>query len=121
MAGLTDRQEHQECQRQPRIDDSDQNRDRNRDPDRDPKLQRVSGHHQRRNNANDKPHDGAVAVDETRLAGARAHLVLPVSHTSMVCSRDVAREVSLSGASAELRVMDGPAPPGTAVITDFAS
>ena len=31
----------------------------------------------------------------------------------------VAREVALSQASAELRVMDGPAPPGTAVITDF--
>ncbi len=33
----------------------------------------------------------------------------------------VAREVALSGASAELRVMDGPAPPGTAVITDFVN
>jgi alcohol dehydrogenase len=31
----------------------------------------------------------------------------------------VAREVSLSGASAELRAMKGPTPPGTAVITDF--
>ncbi len=30
------------------------------------------------------------------------------------------REVSLSGASAELRAMKGPTPPGTAVITDFA-
>ncbi|MEO0670265.1 MAG: zinc-dependent alcohol dehydrogenase family protein [Pseudomonadota bacterium] len=29
------------------------------------------------------------------------------------------REVSLSGASAELRAMKGPTPPGTAVITDF--
>ena len=29
------------------------------------------------------------------------------------------RTVPLSGASAELRAMDGPAPPGTAVITDF--
>ncbi len=29
------------------------------------------------------------------------------------------RTVALSGASAELRAMDGPAPPGTAVITDF--
>ena len=29
------------------------------------------------------------------------------------------REVSLSGASAELRAMNGPTPPGTAVITDF--
>ncbi|MEM6371716.1 MAG: zinc-binding dehydrogenase [Pseudomonadota bacterium] len=31
------------------------------------------------------------------------------------------REVPLSGASAELRAMRGPTPPGTAVITDFAS
>ncbi|WP_147127001.1 zinc-binding dehydrogenase [Shimia ponticola] len=33
----------------------------------------------------------------------------------------VAREVALSGASAELRAMDGPTAPGTAVITDFAN
>ena len=33
----------------------------------------------------------------------------------------VAREVALSGASAELRAMHGPTPPGTAVITDFQS
>lgn len=32
----------------------------------------------------------------------------------------VARQVTLSGASAELRAMNGPTPPGTAVITDFA-
>jgi len=32
----------------------------------------------------------------------------------------IAREVGLSGASAELRVFDGPAPPGVAVISDFA-
>ena len=32
----------------------------------------------------------------------------------------VAREVSLSGASAELRAMNGPTSPGTAVITDFS-
>jgi alcohol dehydrogenase len=33
----------------------------------------------------------------------------------------VAREVPLSGASAELHAMNGPTPPGTAVITDFQS
>ena len=33
----------------------------------------------------------------------------------------VAREVPLSGASAELRAMKGPTPPGTAVITDLQS
>ena len=31
----------------------------------------------------------------------------------------VAREVALSDASAELRAMNGPTAPGTAVITDF--
>ena len=31
----------------------------------------------------------------------------------------VAREVALSDASAELRAMNGPTSPGTAVITDF--
>lgn len=33
----------------------------------------------------------------------------------------LAREVPLSGASAELRLMHGPTPPGTAVITDFSA
>jgi alcohol dehydrogenase len=33
----------------------------------------------------------------------------------------VAREVPLSAASAELRAMDGPTAPGTAVITDFTA
>lgn len=33
----------------------------------------------------------------------------------------VAREVPLSGASAELHAMNGPTPPGTAVITDFTA
>ena len=32
----------------------------------------------------------------------------------------VAREIPLSGASVELRAMNGPTPPGTAVITDFS-
>ena len=31
----------------------------------------------------------------------------------------IGREIGLSGASAELRAMDGPTPPGVAVITDF--
>ncbi len=37
------------------------------------------------------PNDGSVAVDETRLVGAIEHLVLPVTHTTMVFSRAVAR------------------------------
>ena len=34
--------------------------------------------------------DGTVGVSETRLTGARDHLVLPVSHKGMLVSRDVA-------------------------------
>ncbi|MGH8262658.1 MAG: esterase/lipase family protein [Steroidobacteraceae bacterium] len=37
--------------------------------------------------------DGSVGVDETRLAGARDHLVLPVSHTGMLFSVEVAHQV----------------------------
>lgn len=39
------------------------------------------------------PHDGVVAVAETRLEGAKAHSVLPVSHLSMLWSRTVADHV----------------------------
>ncbi len=37
-----------------------------------------------------QPNDGTVCVDETRLPGATAHLVLDVSHTGMLLSRPVA-------------------------------
>ncbi len=37
--------------------------------------------------------DGTVAVAETRLPGATAHITLPVSHTGMLLSARVAREV----------------------------
>jgi pimeloyl-ACP methyl ester carboxylesterase len=37
--------------------------------------------------------DGTVAVSETRMPGATAHLVLPVSHTGMLLSARVAFEV----------------------------
>ncbi|MDA8349956.1 MAG: alpha/beta fold hydrolase [Pseudomonadota bacterium] len=40
----------------------------------------------------DEPSDGTVAVSETRLPGASAHLVLPVSHAGMLVSARVARE-----------------------------
>ena len=39
------------------------------------------------------PHDGTIAVEETRLEGATGHIVLPVSHISMLLSRRVADEV----------------------------
>ena len=37
-----------------------------------------------------EPNDGAVCVDETRLPGATAQIVLEVSHTGMLMSRSVA-------------------------------
>ncbi|MEM9057718.1 MAG: alpha/beta hydrolase, partial [Pseudomonadota bacterium] len=37
-----------------------------------------------------RPNDGTVAVAETRLPGARAHRVLPVSHSSLLFSTAVA-------------------------------
>ena len=41
----------------------------------------------------DQANDGTVAVSETRLPGAKAHLVLPVSHSGMLLSARVAHEV----------------------------
>lgn len=38
------------------------------------------------------PNDGTVAVEETRLAGANDHIVLPVSHTTLLFSAEVARQ-----------------------------
>jgi len=37
--------------------------------------------------------DGSIAVEETRLPGARDHIVLPVSHTGMLFSQEVAQQV----------------------------
>jgi hypothetical protein len=37
-----------------------------------------------------QPNDGTVAVDETHLPGANAHLVLDVSHLGMLWSQPVA-------------------------------
>lgn len=39
------------------------------------------------------PNDGAVRVDETRLPAMRDHIVLNVSHSGMLVSRAVARQV----------------------------
>lgn len=41
-----------------------------------------------------QPNDGTVAVDETLLPGAAAHLVLDVSHLGMMWSRAVAAAAS---------------------------
>jgi len=41
-----------------------------------------------------EPNDGTVAVSETRLPGATAHLTLPVSHSGMLLSARVAHEVA---------------------------
>jgi len=39
-----------------------------------------------------KPGDGTVTVDETRTRGLKDHLLLPVSHTGMLYSSEVARQ-----------------------------
>lgn len=40
-----------------------------------------------------RPNDGAVAVSETRLEGAADHVTLPVTHTGMLLSKDVALQI----------------------------
>jgi len=40
-----------------------------------------------------KPNDGAVTVAETKLPGLRDHIVLPVSHSGLLVSARVARQV----------------------------
>jgi Alpha/beta hydrolase family len=40
-----------------------------------------------------KPHDGVIAVEETRVPGMRDHVILPVSHTAMLVSRPVLHQV----------------------------
>jgi pimeloyl-ACP methyl ester carboxylesterase len=41
-----------------------------------------------------EPNDGTVAVDETRLPGAKAHITLPVTHTQLMFDRVVARQAA---------------------------
>jgi len=40
-----------------------------------------------------EPNDGVVRVEETRFAGMNDHVVLPVSHSGMLVSRAVARQI----------------------------
>lgn len=42
----------------------------------------------------ESPHDGTVSVAETRLPGARDHLCMPVSHSGLLLSEDVADQVA---------------------------
>ena len=39
-------------------------------------------------------HDGTVMVDETRLPGAKDHIILNISHTGMLFSADVANQAT---------------------------
>jgi hypothetical protein len=39
------------------------------------------------------PHDGTISVSETHVPGEHEHIVLPVSHTQMVVSVLVVRQV----------------------------
>lgn len=40
-----------------------------------------------------KPNDGVVTVDETRVPGARDHVVISTGHTAMLVSAEVVRQV----------------------------
>ena len=41
-----------------------------------------------------EPNDGTVAVDETRIAGFKDHIVLPVSHVALLWSAQAAAQVA---------------------------
>lgn len=41
----------------------------------------------------DGPHDGTVAVAETRIPGARDHVTLPVTHTGLLVAKEVSQAV----------------------------
>ncbi len=42
-----------------------------------------------------EPSDGTLLVSETKLHGAKDHIVMPVSHTGMVFSAEVAKQTAL--------------------------
>jgi len=41
-----------------------------------------------------RPNDGLLTVKESAFPAAREHLVLPLSHTGMLFSRSLARQVA---------------------------
>jgi pimeloyl-ACP methyl ester carboxylesterase len=41
-----------------------------------------------------EPSDGTLLVSETKLEGAKGHIVIPVSHTGMVFSVEVAKQIA---------------------------
>lgn len=54
----------------------------------------------------DKPHDGTVSVAETQAPGLADHLELPVSHTGLVLSREVADMINRFLISGRMRPGD---------------
>jgi threonine dehydrogenase-like Zn-dependent dehydrogenase len=71
----------------------------------------------------DAVYGGQLAVYGTRGMPAHRYPALLdfIAATGLDLSPMIARRVGLSDASAELALFDGPAPPGIAVITDFAA
>jgi alcohol dehydrogenase len=68
----------------------------------------------------------AVYMKNLALFGTRGmpgwrypSLLSLIEGTGLDLSPLVAREIALSGVSAELRAFNGPTPPGVAVVTDF--
>jgi pimeloyl-ACP methyl ester carboxylesterase len=51
-----------------------------------------------------KPNDGTVAVAETELSGAADHIVLPVTHTTMLFSAEVAKQTAIFLAEGHFRI-----------------
>ncbi|MGP1356403.1 zinc-binding dehydrogenase, partial [Roseicyclus sp.] len=71
----------------------------------------------------DAVYSGQLAIYGTRGMPAHRYPALLdfLAATGLDLSPMIARRVGLSDASAELALFDGPAPPGVAVITDFAA
>ena len=57
-----------------------------------------------------KPNDGVVNIEETRVPGMRDHVVLPVSHTQMLVSGAVVRQVCAFLEHGKFDPVQGPNP-----------